>query len=192
MRPKYYSIVARGSMLDKVYSMRYRSYSAEGYIEKNSSGKFIDKYDSLPNSTSYLTFLGKKAIGSIRACVFTPEEGLLVPAMEVFEKEIEIYIGFDKPFVEANKFVIDPGFQKHRAVKVRLNLSRNIIEKAIESNASNIIAAVRQEHIKFYKMFDFVQISDSKRYPNLLFDTVLLVCKDLYSLKRKVWSKTEQ
>ena len=188
---EYYSIVAKNSMLNTVYSMRYKSYSAEDYIEKNSSRKFMDEYDSMSNCTSYLTFLGKKAIGSIRACVFTPEESLQIPAMEVFEKEIKEHLGFDEPFVESNKFVIEPDFQKHGGVKARFSIFRNIIEKAIKSNTSKIIAAVRPEHIKFYKMLYFVPISDSKRYPHLSFDTVLLVCKDLDSLKQRVWSKTE-
>ena len=189
---EYYSVTARDSMLDIVYSMRYRSYSARDYIDKNSSRKFMDEYDLMPNCTSYLTFLGKKAIGSIRACVFTPEEGFRIPAMEVFEKEIEEHLGFDEPFVESNKFVIAPDFQKRGGVKARFYLFRKIIEKAIESNAPNIITAVRAEHIKFYKMLYFVPISDSKRYPHLSFDTVLLVCKDLDSSKQRVWSKTEQ
>ena len=191
--PNYYSIAARNPvLLNLVYSMRYRSYSAEDYIDKNSSGKFLDEYDSMPNCTSYLTFLDKKAIGSIRACVFTPEDGLQIPAMEVFEQEIEMHLGFDEPFVEANKFVIDPDFQKHRGVKARFNVLRNIIEKAIESNAPNIITAVRAEHLKFYKMLYFVPISNSKRYPHLAFDTILMVCKDLASVKQRIWSKTEQ
>jgi hypothetical protein len=61
----YYSIVAKGPMLDRVYSMRYRSYSADNYIEKNSSHKFIDEYDAKPNSTCFLTYCGKKLIGSL-------------------------------------------------------------------------------------------------------------------------------
>ena len=52
----YYSIVAKGPMLDRVYSMRYRSYSAENYIEENSSLKFIDEYDAKSNSTCFLLY----------------------------------------------------------------------------------------------------------------------------------------
>ena len=42
------SISRRDKMLfDRVYSMRYRSYSSKGYIDKNSSGKFLDEYDPM-------------------------------------------------------------------------------------------------------------------------------------------------
>ena len=75
-------------MLDRVYTMRYRSYSAEGYIEENSSLKFIDEYDNKPNSTCFLAYYRNQVVGSIRACVYEPNQGLNIPIMDCFEKEL--------------------------------------------------------------------------------------------------------
>lgn len=108
----YYSVIAKGPMLDRVYSMRYRSYSAEGYIEENSSLKFIDEYDNKPNSTCFLLYHQNKAVGSMRTCVFDSSERLAVPVMDVFDEEIRNTIGYGSTFVEVNKFVIDRSLRR--------------------------------------------------------------------------------
>ncbi len=112
--------------------------------------------------------------------------------MEVFKEELEAHIGYDSPFVEANKFVIDPSFQQCSCVKVRFNMFRNIVEEAFSLDARSIVIAVRPEHIKFYRMLYFYPVSEEKHYPHLAFKTVLLVCKNLEALKEKVWKKTER
>ncbi len=193
LKPKidYHSVEAKGPMLDRVYSLRYKSYSEENYIEKSSSKKFMDEFDSMPHCHSYLTYYESKLIGSIRSCVFDPSKGLEVPVMGVFEEELRQSVGYDDPFVEANKFVIDPGFQSRGGVKVRFNMFRNIVEEAISEHAKNIVIAVRAEHVKFYKMLYFSPVSEEKSYPHLSFKTVLLVCNDMKSLKARIWSKTQ-
>ena len=77
----YYSVVAKGPMLDRVYTMRYKSYSAEGYIEENSSLKFIDEYDGKPNSVCFLAYYQNNIVGSIIACVYEPQNGAEIPIM---------------------------------------------------------------------------------------------------------------
>ena len=44
--PRYHNIKAYGPLLDHVFSLRYESYSAEDYIEKNPTKRFMDEYDS--------------------------------------------------------------------------------------------------------------------------------------------------
>jgi hypothetical protein len=92
--------------------MRYKSYSADRYIEENSSGKFLDEYDNTSGSINFLAYQGCKAIGSMRACVYDPLKDAKVPAMEIFDKEIQDNLGYNETFVEINKFVIDPSFQR--------------------------------------------------------------------------------
>ena len=43
--PAYSSIKAYGPLLDHVFSIRYESYSAEDYIEKNPAKRFMDEFD---------------------------------------------------------------------------------------------------------------------------------------------------
>lgn len=185
----YYSIMARGQMLDRVYSMRYRSYSAKNYIEENSSGKFIDEYDGVKHNPCFLAYHENKAIGAIRACVFDPALGMPIPAMEVFDDEIKNSIGYDKVFVEGNKFVIDPSFQRKGGIQARLLLVGTVVEEAVRRNAYYILVAVRPAHVKFYEMLGAKAVSDAKSYPHLSFKTVLMVCSDIEHLRNFIKSK---
>jgi N-acyl-L-homoserine lactone synthetase len=175
----YYSVIAKGPMLDRVYSMRYRSYSAEGYIAENSSLKFIDEYDNKPNSTCFLLYHQNKAIGSMRTCVFDSRERMDVPVMEVFDDELRNNIGYDNTFVEVNKFVIDPSFQRKGGVEARMLLVGTVVEEAIRRGSSSIVLAVRPAHVRFYKMLGCNPISEAKSYPHLTFKTVLMACTDI-------------
>lgn len=176
----YYSVVAKGPMLDRVYSMRYRSYSAEGYIEENSSLKFIDEYDNKPNSTCFLAYQKNKTIGSMRACIFDPANPeSIIPVMEVFDNEIRENVGYDNTLVEMNKFVIDTSFQRKGGIQARLTLMRSVFDESVRRNAKAILVAVRPEHARFYQIFGAKIISDIKSYPHLSFKTLLMVCDDL-------------
>lgn len=187
----YYSVIAKGPMLDRVYSMRYRSYSAEGYIEENSSLKFIDEYDNKPNSTCFLLYHQNKAVGSMRTCVFDSSERLAVPVMDVFDEEIRNTIGYGSTFVEVNKFVIDPTFQRKGGVEARMLLVGTVVEEAIRKGSSSIVIAVRPAHVRFYKMLGCHQISDAKSYPHLSFKTVLMACTDIQWSRNFIRSKVD-
>lgn len=193
----YYSTIAKGPMLDRVYSMRYKSYSAEGYIAENSSMKFIDEYDDKPNSTCFLLYHKNKAVGSMRTCVFDSSERLPVPVMEVFDEEIRNHIGYEGIFLETNKFVIDPQFQRRGGIHARFLLFAAAVEHAIRKNASSIVVAIRTEHIKFYQMFGGKVVSEEKSYPHLNFKTVLMIstgvmkCRDFINSKVAVIEKND-
>ncbi|MFL0802236.1 MAG: hypothetical protein K6L81_00840 [Agarilytica sp.] len=170
--------------------MRYRSYSEEEYIDKCSSEKFMDEYDPMPNCTSYLTYCGKKTIGSIRSCVFDPIEKLSIPVMDVFDEEIRTNVGYEHTMIEANKFVVDPSFQKQGGVRARFSIYKNIADEIVDRNAKYLVAAIRTEHIKFYKMLNFEQASDIKSYPHLNFQTLFVVCENVDGFCDKIYSKT--
>ncbi len=188
----YYSIAAKGPMLDRVYSMRYRSYSAKDYIEKNSSHKFMDEYDAKPNCTSFLTYYKDKAFGSVRTCSFNPELNNIVPVMEVFGKEIDESIGYGSTFIEANKLVIDPSFQDKAGVVARLNVYENIVNSIVAHDAKYLVAGIRTEHIKFYKFLHFEILSEERSYPHLSFKTVLAICPDVNAFRDKIYSRTRR
>lgn len=186
----YYSVIAKGPMLDRVYSMRYRSYSADGYIEENSSHKFIDEYDDKSNSICFLAYQKTKAIGSMRACVYDPSQQVsTVPVMEVFDNELRDNVGYDSIFVEMNKFVIDPTFQRKGGMHARLMLMGSVLEESIKRRATSVVVAVRTEHIRFYQLFGGKVISGIKSYPHLSFKTVLMVCTELEEADRMLRSK---
>jgi len=177
-------------MLDRVYTMRYRSYSAENYISENSSLEFKDEYDDQPNSSCFLAYYKNDVVGSMRTCVYNPAIGHPVPIMEIFDQEIRNSIGYDNIFVELNKFVIDPVFQRKGGLQTRFTLMDAVLEETLKQNAVAVFAAVRPEHVKFYKMFGSEIISDVKSYPHLSFKTVLMMSTKLDAsnkfLKRKL------
>ncbi len=186
----YNNVVAKGPMLDRVYSMRYRSYSEEEYIDRCPTQKFMDEYDSMPNCTSFLTYYGKKAIGSIRSCLYTPWDKLSIPVMDVFEEELGQTIGYNQVMIEANKFVVDPSFQNQGGVKARFSIYKNIADEIVENRAKYLVAGIRTEHIKFYKMLKFKPASDIKSYPHLKFKTLLVICEDVDGFCDRIYSKT--
>ncbi len=191
-KPKnYFSIMAKNELLDQVYALRYRAYMAENYIEPNNTERFFDEFDHEANCRSFLTYCGRELVGSIRSCIYDPEDDKDVPVMEIFDRELRREVGYEKPFVEANKFVIAPEFQRRGGIRARFNMYKNIVNTVFEKGADTIVVAVRPSHVKFYKMLFFSQISDAKSYPHLKFKTVLLACYNMNALKDFIWSKTK-
>jgi len=161
---------------EEVFEVRYQAYQNNNSIDKNDEEKFVDEYDSAPNCVSHLEYCKGLPAGSIRACVYDPSYAVnTVPAMDIFSPEIEREIGWNSVFVESNKFVIHPQFQ-NRGYRTKLSLFKFIFGLAQKAKADYIITCVREEHAEFYERLLFSRISDSKRYPHLKFDTVLLAC----------------
>lgn len=189
---RYQNIEAYGSLLDHVFSLRYQSYRAEDYIAENPTKRFMDEYDSQPNCTSYLTYHGREPIGSIRLCRYNPEGDWKIPVMNIYKEEIEKEIGLEKSFLEANRFVVHPDFQRKGGVRARFSIYRNILTEADRAETHCVLAAVRKEHIGFYRMVNFTPISDLKAYSGLKFKTILMACFDLEKSREFVLNQTEK
>lgn len=185
----YQSTRAYGPFLDSVYLLRYASYRAQDYIDKNVSGRFMDKYDSMTNCTSFLTYKDEKLIGSIRICAYHPNSGQTIPVMESFNKELSHHIGLDKSFVEINRFVVHPDFQRKGGVLARFSIYKNALDEIDKIGPAYVVAAVREEHVRFYKILGFEPISDVKPYPGLNFKTVLMVCVNMEKSREFVLDK---
>jgi N-acyl-L-homoserine lactone synthetase len=182
-KSKYQSIEAKGPLLDKVYSLRYQSYSEKGYIEKRISKLFIDEYDNQPFVKSYLAYCENDVIGSIRICEYDPTRGNSVPALEMYKKELSQKIGLSNRFVEANRFVIKPSYQKKLGMEARFTIFQSVVDSALSVNANAIVIAVREEHVGFYKILKCFPISACKKYHGVNFNTVLLSCTDISKAK---------
>lgn len=185
----YHSTRASGSNLDRVYALRYDAYSAQDYIDKNDSERFTDKYDAMKNCTSFLTYNGEKLIGSIRICAYHPNSDYPIPVMENFYEELSSHIGMDKSFVEINRFVVHPDFQRKGGVQARFSIYKNALDQVIQLQPAYVVAAVREEHMRFYKMLNFEPISEVKPYPGLKFKTVLMAGSDIERSRDFILSK---
>lgn len=185
----YHSARASGHMLDSVYALRYQAYSEKDYIDRNDTERFMDKYDAMTNCASFLTYNGEKLIGSIRICAYHPNKGYPIPVMESFHRELSEHIGMDKPFVEINRFVVHPEFQRKGGVRARFSIYKNALDQVVELQPAFVVAAVREEHMRFYKMLNFEPISEIKPYPGLKFKTVLMAGSDVARSGELILSK---
>lgn len=160
----------------KVYALRYRAYRAVEAILPNQQESFSDEYDLLPNISSYLLRKnGGIAVGSIRACMYSPQLQNRIPAFDVYYDEIKTNMGLDKVIVESTRYVVDPDFQTN-TMHHSIYLFKAIFLHVALTNADYLIAAVRNKHVYFYKkLLKMVPISDSKLYPNFNFTSAVLL-----------------
>lgn len=179
----YQCVEAKGPLLDKVYSLRYQSYSEKEYIKMHSSKLFIDEYDNRSFVKSYLAYCRNDVIGSIRICEYDPDIQNSVPALEMYRDELEEEIGLNNRFVEANRFVIKPSYQKKLGMEARFTIFQSVVDSALLVDAKAIVIAVREEHVGFYKILKCFPISSSKKYHGVNFNTVLLSCTDIVKAK---------
>ena len=186
-RGNYRNLTAEGPLLHTVFGLRYESYVEQGYISKNTNKLFMDEYDSRPSCTSFLTLHNNNPIGSIRCCIYNPDDERPVPIMEVFDKEIAHTIGYDNPFMELNKLVVSPAFQRQGGVEARFMILENAARHALEKGIKCGVIAVRDEHVRYYHaLFGFKQASESKSYPLLNFKTTLMYTNNPSRILRRL------
>lgn len=175
--PTFTAVLATGALRDEMFSLRYRSYLRDAYIAEDASGQFRDAYDECEACWSWLAYRDQRSVGSIRACLHDPARGLTAPAARVYPAEVQAFLGESTRWLEANKFVVDPHHQGPSAVRARWVLFRAFMDKAVETVASALVAAVRPEHVRFYRRLSFEPVSTARRYPDLNFETVLVVAR---------------
>ncbi len=180
LKPIYYNVEAKGPLLDKVYSLRYKSYYSKNFIESNTANLFMDQYDTLGNSRSFLTYLDGQTVGSVRCVHYQPNSQNHIPVMEIFAEEIEKAIGWDKKILEVNRFVVHPDYHGRQGAKLKFNIFKNVALEILETQPDCMVVGVREEHVKFYRCLAFEQVSKvAKQYPNTHFKTQLLACHNL-------------
>jgi len=186
-KDSYHSIEAKGPLLDRVYSLRYMSYRSKQFIDENSSRLFMDKYDDLGNSKSFLTFNGDTLIGSLRCSYYDPDDPKPIPIMEIFRDEIDQYVGLDKRILEVNRLVVHPDFHAKNSIRIRFNIFTNVVEEVKRRDAQCVLIGVRPEHVKFYQsIFSNLVTPEEKTYPLTNFKAVLLACFDIESASKLI------
>ena len=160
--------------METAQRIRYQAYSAAGWIDPNPEERFADPYDQLPNSQTHLLSYCGQNVGTMRASVFTGEEGWnMVPSMRVFGDRIFNHTGNER-FVELNRFALLPTFTLMPR-QAQLALLNNAVHAADLFSCRYMVAAVRESHVPYYQRLEFVQVELARRYLGLKFDTVLMV-----------------
>ncbi|MCI5076869.1 hypothetical protein [Oricola sp.] len=158
---------------NQVYSLRHRAYRASGVMTDSVGDLFYDDYDSKQNCFSFLLLHEGRPMGSIRANrkVLESDE---VGAMDAFGPELRAAGIAGNSFVESNRFVIDPSFER-RGIRALIQLMRGIRLHTALADARYVVTAVRVQHVDFYRRFlKMYPISKPAMYPGLDMLTVLL------------------
>lgn len=162
-------------LMSIVGRLRYEAYRSVDAIPSNPEKTFLDDFDRQDHCTSFLLAQGSESVASVRAMVHGPRAGWKPTAAQfVYPAEVRDSIGVGVPFVESNRFVVDPT-RSGADPGILLSLFKAIAIVAFAEEARWIITAVRAEHERVYaKWLGFARISNQSRYPGLAFDVVLL------------------
>lgn len=152
--------------LEAIYELRYRAYLREGAIKANSTKKFSDDYDTMPNVWTFGVFIDGNLTSSFRMHVSTPEYRD-IPAAHVFPDILN-------PLIEAGKTIIDPTRFVADAAAARQYPELPYITVRLAAMACEyfepdfILATVRAEHQAFYKrVFGQRPVCPPRPYPTL-------------------------
>jgi N-acyl-L-homoserine lactone synthetase len=162
------------SLRNEVYSLRYRAYRKEDAIDVHASEAFEDQYDHMPNHILFALMHENKVVGSIRTTWFDPNDQHPIPEMHAYSDRIEKVIPSNARILSGNRLVIDPHFSSNRTMVMLL--LRHFIISASAVNADWIMAAVRRNHLPFYRRVFFASVvSESRIYPGLRCPMQLIV-----------------
>lgn len=158
---------------DCVYWLRYVSYRSREYIETDETMLFSDEYDLAPENFSIYLRQGGQIVASIRHCYSTPQRhAKIIPAYSVYPSETADIQ--HKVVSEGNRFVVYPGLERHRRAYTTV-LLRYQMASASYLGSEIALAAVREQHVPFYRRYLMMfPISKPKYYPGLRFSTILL------------------
>lgn len=155
-------------------AIRYHALAAREDIEAGGEGQFGDEHDGALNSVTMLLLRSGAPIGSTRSSVSSPSRRWRLPSSDVFQSEIEAFIGFDATIVEMSLTVVDPVCSiDPKAAFFHLLKAQTL--RCESENADWLITAVRVPQIGFYRrMFNMEILSGEERWPGLATPRVLM------------------
>lgn len=163
--------------LELAFGMRYRAYRAAGHIDPRASGRFDDSHDESPGAETLLAHLDGQAVGTIRILRKASHEGFdALLATKAFAGELAAALPADAHAVEINRFALEPAHQTPGSFRVKLAMLKTVLASCLVDGVRYCVAAVRDEHLRFYTHFLHMQRrSEPLDYPGLRCPTSLLV-----------------
>lgn len=179
---KNFPIILRvfSSKCDKadLYRLRYRAFRAAGWIEEDTKGEFVDRYDQLASSFSIGAFHNGACIGSLRLAFGGDESPpLSMPCEGPFAHEIaSLAASGHSRFIEFSRMAVEPTLTNN---SFRTTLYASLVRAGfISSSAGNVdiaLIAVHEKFSPFYqRMCGFEVLGASKSYAGILEPTHLL------------------
>jgi hypothetical protein len=134
----------------RVRSLRYVNLRDHGDIEAIPECAWADRHDRATDAATFLLTRGGRASGTVRTSVASPARCGVLPAMDVFGREIRSCIGLDRTIVEAGLVAIDPaGSLDWRIMLFHLLKAPMLLCEIV--NATWMVMAVRETEIGFYR-----------------------------------------
>ena len=164
-------------LLDKVFTLRYKAYREEGVIPEQMGEYFSDKFDEQPNHINWALTLNDRVIGSIRTTWYDPQNpSILVPEQEGYPEDVQDILMPGCRVLSGNRFVVDPDFKNLGRTCTFLLLRVHML--VAERRADVALAAVRKNHLAFYRRFLHLErISEGRPYPGLQSVMYLTACR---------------
>lgn len=153
------------------YRLRYRSYLAAGYIERNDAGLFMDRYDSMRSASTVVIYDGDRAVASVRTCLLARGTDLTSPALDTFPEEVQALLDsnpddtFAGRAIEATRLVRSPEVENNQGLVFLLYRMAGYVALCAHSQVH--LACVRANHAPFYRRLGYTAASEPRLYPGL-------------------------
>lgn len=152
--------------LNTAFRLRYRAYLGVKAISENEEELLYDEYDWHPNAFIHLVWYQGKPVATVRSCIYAERYGWeATEGINYFPEDVTNKLGSHTHCLESNRYAVDPDFQGRQSLFAQLLLFRAHALNAFSHGCTQIITAVRANHIPFYQRFlGMEQISTSERF----------------------------
>ena len=175
---------------DDAFRVRYRSYVAGRHIEPNTSGRFKDIYDDMPNASTIVIYDRGVAIASVRTCTLARGTALTSPARDAFRDEVDDLLNREagSPFsgrgIEVTRLVRSPEAENNQGLVFLLYRMAGYVALCAHSQVH--LACIRGNHTSFYRRLGYEAASELRPYPGLSCPMRLMVSdRDRYDKVRR-------
>ena len=172
---------------DAIFRLRHDAYLREGAISPQPGGIFKDEVDQSENTLLFGIHVDDELVSSIRVSVSSPTAPD-IPTAHVFPDILGPEIAAGKIIVDPTRFVVDHASSRRspELPYITLRLAWIAME---QFDADILLAAVRSEHVAFYRRFWSTHaVAPPRTYP-LLSKPISLTLADYPSVRESVHAR---
>ncbi len=156
----------QGEDFEDVCRLRYAAYRRDGSLPERESGHFSDRYDLLPNTTSFGLYTDSGLAGSLRVHVFDRDRPDS-PATSTFPDIVEPWLESGALLVDGTRFVVSEAAGRRHPYLAYL-VARIAWIAGHHYEPDWIVTTCRPEHQAFYRrIFGHEVVAAPRPYPNL-------------------------
>jgi len=174
LRAVEYSTAHNAEEKQEVYRLRYNCYLREGAISPRHDSLLTDEFDEYDHTHIFVLKIDEVIVASIRLHILKGD-GVDSPTMRAFGDMLSPYIKAGQTLVDPTRFVVNTEAAR-RFPDLMYHTLRLPFMAAAHFSAETALAAVRKEHMPFYKrVLRYSKISEPREYPQLVKPLGLMV-----------------